>query len=473
MQQLSLAGHYHQTIDIDLCQNCCLIWFDQIESVKLAGPGIADLVHTIHAGVSAKKIATLPDSLPCPICQVSTKLVYNQTRFGRTRHLECPKKHGYFQTFVLYLAEKGFVRPMRWADHQPQANQSRVEQQQLFCAGCGAGLDDGLYDACPYCNSTIGVIDPARLASAIDIHQAAPHTSFPIEVIQSQCWSCGASVDETQNPHCPFCHVILRSKISHRATEASTSVEARVRQNYAHQIPEVSIKKLEQAEMYNAMTSSLTNKFDTHKGAALKKLIRPITIVIMLSVFLAGAFMQKTGIKFYKKPVSAKMISEKIALEEEQLTTSAYPSGSATNVTSVAAAESVAKAQPSYEEMFSFPKLICAADAVTRTEVKIRQIIVIPEKMVDAAGESVDHRKAYLQLQQARLALINETAFDKVLLKYGSRVEADGVSLNKFFKKGTTKAEIERVAFCLPINEVSPIFLTSEGFHLLQVVEAR
>ena len=77
--------------------------------------------------------------------------------------------------------------PFDWleVDGRPSAldAQSRVAQQQLFCAGCGAGLDDGLYDACPYCRSNIGVIDPSRLASAIDIQQAAAPTSFPTEVV--------------------------------------------------------------------------------------------------------------------------------------------------------------------------------------------------------------------------------------------------------------------------------------------------
>ena len=162
-----------------------------------------------------------------------------------------------------------------------------------------------MYDACPYCRSNIGVIDPSRLASAIDIQQAAAPTSFPTEVIQRKCWSCGVSVDETQDAHCPSCHVILHSKNSHRATEASASVEASVRQNYAQQIPEVSVRKLEQAELYNAMTSSLENKFEAHRGAALKKLIRPISIVIMASVFFASIFVQKNGMKTYKKPISA------------------------------------------------------------------------------------------------------------------------------------------------------------------------
>jgi uncharacterized protein YbaR (Trm112 family)/parvulin-like peptidyl-prolyl isomerase len=469
MRRLSLDGHYHQAVEIDICENCSLIWFDHTESVKLAGPGIADIVRVIHAGLSKKNSTTLSDVLPCPICQANLSLVHNQTRFGRTRHLECPEKHGYLQTFVLYLAEKGFVRPMRWADVKHTSG--HAQGQQLFCAGCGAGLDDGLYEACPYCRSTIGVIDPARLASAIDIQQAAARTDFLTEVEQNKCWSCGASVDETREIHCTSCHVILRSKSSHRAIEASASVEAQVRQNYAQQMPVVSIQKLEQAELYNAMTSSLFNKFDTHKGAALRKFIRPILAIFMLGLLAAGAFNQKLASRVDKKPVNAEQFSEKVASVEAQLTSpDNFNASSPSQVfTTPVATES---SQGNFEEMFSFPKLVCAADAPSRVEVKIRQIIVTPEKLADTTSGAVDHRKAYLQLQQARLVLMNGTPFDQVLLQYGSR-GTNAQPLSKYFKKGSTKAEIERMAFCLPINEISPIFLTSEGFHLLQVLETR
>lgn len=473
MQRLNLAGHYHQVIDIDICGNCSLIWFDHTESVKLAGPGIADIVRVIHQGLSKKNNTVLSDALPCPICQSRLNLVYNQTRFGRTRHLECPEKHGYFQSFVLYLAEKGFVRPMRWADVKLHASPDQTQEHSLFCAGCGAGLDGALYEACPYCSSSIGVIDPARLASAIDIQQAAPRAHFPTEIKQNKCWSCGASVDETKETHCSSCHVILRIQSSHRAVEASASVEDRVRQNYVQQMPAVSIQKLTQADEYNAMNSSLADKFDTHRSAALKKWILPISILFMVGILAVGAYHQKLASKAYKKPATAQQISEKIALAEAQLSSPSdnnqHPAGTQPALPIVTSADT----QVSFEEMFSFPKLSCAVDAANRVEVKIRQIIVTPEKIVNAGIGTLDHRSAYLQLQQAKIALMNASPFDKVLLQYGGRGEVNAHAVGKYFKKGTTKAEIERVAFCLPLNEVSPIFLTSEGFHLLQVLDAR
>jgi len=42
-----------------------------------------------------------------------------------------------------------------------------------------------------------------------------------------------------------------------------------------------------------------------------------------------------------------------------------------------------------------------------------------------------------------------------------------------FFKRGGALPIVEKAAFCLPVNAVGPIMLVEDGFHILQVVEAR
>src|ERR1035437_10090407 len=138
MRMLTLAGHYQHTVEIDVCESCTLIWFDQVESVQLAGPGVADLVRLIQDAVRAEApLAPLPASIACPVCASATHSAFNLTRFGRTAELRCPQGHGYYQTFVLYLAEKGYIRPINWADIKHLGDTRR----RLFCAGCGASLE--------------------------------------------------------------------------------------------------------------------------------------------------------------------------------------------------------------------------------------------------------------------------------------------------------------------------------------------
>ena len=53
MRVLDLSGHYQRRVQIDTCPHCCLVWFDDTESVRLAGPGIAEFVNEIHAAMQA------------------------------------------------------------------------------------------------------------------------------------------------------------------------------------------------------------------------------------------------------------------------------------------------------------------------------------------------------------------------------------------------------------------------------------
>ena len=292
MRALSLAGHYKRDVEIDICEACSLIWFEGTESIKIAGPGIADLVHTIHAALG--KVAghglgtTLADHLPCPACASPLAKVFNLSRFGRTQQWQCPRGHGYFQTFVLYLAEKGFVHKMGWADLKQYVGSKR----QLFCAGCGAALDDRPHDACPYCQSAVGVIDPARLASAIDIQQAANPPVFSTEIVQSKCWSCGGIVNATQESHCSHCHAIVKKIDSQRAVAASAAVEERVRQNYQRQLPSVSSKKLQDVAAQHAWMGAIVGRMDERHAVTREQVLRWSAVGVATVLMLTWLWVQ-------------------------------------------------------------------------------------------------------------------------------------------------------------------------------------
>ena len=281
MRVLTLAGHYKKPVEIDICEACTLIWFEGTESIKLAGPGIADLVHTIHATLGQSSVSSLASHLPCPLCAEPLNKVFNLSRFGRTQQWQCPQGHGYLQTFVLYLAEKGFVHTMGWADFKRQID----SKQQLFCAGCGREMDNKPHEACPYCHSTVGVINPARLASAIDIQEAAPRPVLPNAVLQSKCWSCGASVNPTQESRCSHCHAVVKKIDSQRAADASTAVEDRVRQNYQQQLSAVSSKKLEAVATQHAWMTGIVNRMD-NRHAVTREQVLKWTIILIPAVLM-------------------------------------------------------------------------------------------------------------------------------------------------------------------------------------------
>lgn len=235
LRALILAGHYQRDVEIDLCDGCCLVWFDPIESARLAGPGMAELIGVIHAAMSdpRHRTAVMAQEQSCAVCSAPLKRVFNASKFGRTSYLQCPHGHGYYQTFMLYLAEKGFVRPMTWAD----VARLTLDGREIFCANCGAGLDGRPHAHCPYCQSAVGVLDPARLASAIELAGQSVHEERPLRIgrTHTRCLACGGPVDATRDTACPQCHATVKRSDTAAAMEAAESVIEAVTARYERQ----------------------------------------------------------------------------------------------------------------------------------------------------------------------------------------------------------------------------------------------
>jgi hypothetical protein len=286
MRKLGLAAHYkHQKpVEIDVCEPCSLIWFDDTESVRLAGPGLADLVRVIHRSMNGERpLEPLPLTLPCPLCAEPLKRVPNISRFGRTTQLECPQKHGAYQTFAQFLAEKGYFRPFNWAD----IKQVLASGKRLLCFNCGAALDPRPHDECQYCRSSVGLLDPARLAQAIDTEGAAAKLTLAPGVTQSSCPCCGGAIDLSGEMACPHCKAIVRPEQMQGALAASESVEAQVRRNHEAQQADISRRKLEAMAMMERPASSLPSSESVRRFAILA------IVVVALGFVAIGQVMRK------------------------------------------------------------------------------------------------------------------------------------------------------------------------------------
>ena len=286
MRKLGLAAHYKKTVEIDVCEPCSLIWFDDTESARLAGPGIADLVRIIHGAMQRPRpLQPLPLALPCPVCGEPLKRVSNISRFGRTAQLECIAKHGAFQSFALFLAEKGYFRPFTWADIKKAIETGK----SVTCFNCGAKLESRPHDECPYCKSPVGVIDPARLASAIDVDSAAPKLQLVPVVKQSSCPCCGGGIDLTAEMVCPHCMAVVRPVETQAAVEASDAVAQQVRGNYLQQSTAVSRRKLDDMTERPA--------YRAPRGEGMRR-----WIVIVLTLFVVGKLIY--GVVFGPQPIT-------------------------------------------------------------------------------------------------------------------------------------------------------------------------
>lgn len=206
LRVLALPGHYGSTVEIDLCAPCHLVWFDTVESARLSGPGLLTLIGEMAAAQSLAHQPLRP-GIGCPHCRSPVRTVHNRTRWGPSLQLECPRRHGAWQTFGQFLNEKGLLRPMSSADR------ARALQRPggLHCVNCGGAV--GAADTvCPWCQSTPAVVDVARLAHALDpegataahaVHRTGAQTSA------LGCQACGAPLPPDAAWHCSHCGATL------------------------------------------------------------------------------------------------------------------------------------------------------------------------------------------------------------------------------------------------------------------------
>jgi uncharacterized Zn finger protein (UPF0148 family) len=206
MQVHALPGHYGKSVEIDLCGPCHLVWFDSIEQARLSGPGLLELIGSMAQAQSLPH-HTLGGGIGCLRCGRATRVVHNQTRWGRSQQLECPQRDGAWQTFGQFLGERGLLRPMSSADRA----RALARDGALHCVSCGGAL--GQADiTCPWCSAAPALVDVARLARALDPEGAtqdhAVHRSGATATTLS-CAACGAPQGADAGWSCPQCGATL------------------------------------------------------------------------------------------------------------------------------------------------------------------------------------------------------------------------------------------------------------------------
>ena len=212
MKALVLEGHYGQRVELDLCAHCHLLWIDDLETVRLSGLGWIGLLRQMHADAPAGGSGLeLKLPLSCPRCATPLNPVRNLTRFGRTAAHECPRKHGYFQTFALLLAERGLVRPLTVRDRETLAE----EHRRPSCMNCGAPLNQAGGETCSHCASPLVALDLQRLMSSVMVRHAMPLPADDAQLARWACRGCGDAVDPTRMTGCERCgHVVVAPSLA-------------------------------------------------------------------------------------------------------------------------------------------------------------------------------------------------------------------------------------------------------------------
>lgn len=141
-------------------------------------------------------------------------------------------------------------------------------------------------------------------------------------------------------------------------------------------------------------------------------------------------------------------------------------------------AETPPNEEPSLEKMNAQPVIACEANFAARREVRVRHIAVeaFPsDTPAVKAATPEELRAAYKKLQLAHMELMKGESFEVVWSRYADPQTSGGNPDGDigYFKRGELVPQFERVAFCVPAGDISPVFRTVFGFHVLQVTDVR
>jgi len=111
MSVVALLDRSGKDLEVDVCQTCQTFWFDRSENTRLSAGATVKLFH-LMAEQQRSAVAPLRQPMKCPRCKGALTLTHDiQLRATQFEYWRCPK-HGHFITFLQFLKEKDFVRPL-------------------------------------------------------------------------------------------------------------------------------------------------------------------------------------------------------------------------------------------------------------------------------------------------------------------------------------------------------------------------
>lgn len=161
MTQRTFEANYAAPVTLDLCLACAAFWFDGMESLALAPGSVLDLFVLIHEKRSSPH--PLGETLACPRCRAGLARTANMQRNTRFTYWRCPAEHGHFITFLEFLREKNFVRPLSPVEIEDLKRNVR----SVTCSACGAPVDLAKETACAYCRAPLSMLDAKQVETMV------------------------------------------------------------------------------------------------------------------------------------------------------------------------------------------------------------------------------------------------------------------------------------------------------------------
>lgn len=155
MDAVGLAARYGRTLEVDVCDGCGGLWFDDAESQQLSPGATLRLLGRL----TLKPSRSVNARSACPRCRQALLEVHDQQRATKFTYRRCPSGHGRFITSYHFLREKHLVRELTALE----IDEVRARIQQINCVNCGApvGLSGPL--TCGHCGTPVSMVDPHQL----------------------------------------------------------------------------------------------------------------------------------------------------------------------------------------------------------------------------------------------------------------------------------------------------------------------
>jgi hypothetical protein len=155
-------------ISASFCFNCQVAWFDQHDCAQLSPGGVLEVFKALNEHRSDARNA-LPELLDCPRCGSRLALTQDLQHTTHFSYYRCPFGHGRLSSFLQFMLEKNFIRPI--SGTELAALKAKVRTIQ--CSNCGAPVDLERSVACAYCHTPISILDPDAVTKAVGALAAA------------------------------------------------------------------------------------------------------------------------------------------------------------------------------------------------------------------------------------------------------------------------------------------------------------
>jgi hypothetical protein len=99
----------------------------------------------------------------CPRCGLRLLPTWDRQRDVRFQYRRCARGDGRLITFVEFLREKNFIRPLT----PQQIDELRRNVQTVHCSSCGAPIDLAKATTCAHCGAPLSMLDMKQAVALV------------------------------------------------------------------------------------------------------------------------------------------------------------------------------------------------------------------------------------------------------------------------------------------------------------------